>query len=71
MLTVVDLGLDRSQGDLDFVANQAAVGLQNHNKLHCRYFIFFHLMGYGKVSSWHNLLQETETFGKKIIFVNS
>lgn len=50
------LGLGRSQGDLDFVANQAAVGFQNRNKLH-RYFIFFHLMGYGKVSSWHSLLQ--------------
>lgn len=55
-LSVVDLGLGSSQGDLDFIANQAAVGLQNHNNLLCIHFIFLRFMGYGDVSSWRNLL---------------
>lgn len=46
---MVDLGLGRSQRDLDFVANQTAVGLQNHNNLLCIYiYIFFMLWAMGK-----------------------
>lgn len=46
--------IGQGQGDLDFVAKQASVGLQNCNNL-VRITLYLCFMGYEEVSSGHNL----------------